>query len=138
AENILPWKDKIFSGSVILFSWYLFEVAECNFITLLSQILMVIMLILFGWYKATGLIPWSIPKFDDVKIQEPTFRFFYMKLNSLLGTFYDISIGKDLKLFSMCYFAGEIDNVNQEMKRLFNTLTSKVLAQIPKGSFKQD
>ncbi|KAL6555225.1 hypothetical protein OROGR_006483 [Orobanche gracilis] len=89
----------IVAGFSIIF--FLFEVAEYNFVTLLCHILMAIMLILFVWYNAAGLITWRVPKIYDLEIPESTFRFFYIKLNLFLRIFYDISTGKDLKLFSV-------------------------------------
>ncbi|QCE08584.1 riboflavin kinase [Vigna unguiculata] len=102
--DILLWKDKISSATMVAgFSiiWFLFEVVEYNFLTLLCHILMAIMLVLFVWYNAAGLITWSLPQIYDFQIPEPTFRFLYQKLNSFLRNFYDISTGKDLTLFFM-------------------------------------
>ncbi|KAL2948110.1 hypothetical protein AAZX31_20G108300 [Glycine max] len=79
--------------------WFLFEVVEYNFLTLLCHILMAIMLILFVWYNAAGLITWNLPQIYDFQIPEPTFRFLFQKFNSFLRRFYDISTGKDLTLF---------------------------------------
>jgi hypothetical protein len=38
--------------------WFLFEVVEYNLVTLLCHILIALMLILFIWYNAAGLITW--------------------------------------------------------------------------------
>ncbi|KAH1231097.1 hypothetical protein AAZX31_10G257000 [Glycine max] len=100
--DILLWKDKILSAAMVAgFSiiWFLFEVVEYNFLTLLCHILMAVMLILFVWYNAAGLITWNLPQIYDFQIPEPTFRFLFQKLNSFLRRFYDISTGKDLTLF---------------------------------------
>ncbi|XP_020210654.1 reticulon-like protein B14 [Cajanus cajan] len=100
--DILLWKDKISAAAIVAgFSiiWFLFEVVECHFVTLLCYIIMAIMLVLFVWYNAAGLITWSLPQIYDFEIPEPTFRYFYKKLNSFLRKFYDISTGKDLTLF---------------------------------------
>ncbi|KAE9589413.1 hypothetical protein Lal_00000070 [Lupinus albus] len=100
--DILLWRDKKLSAAIVAgFSiiWVLFEVAEYNFVTLLCHILMAIMFILFVWYNAAGLITWRVPEIYDLEIPESTFRFFYIKLNLLLRIFYEISTGKDMKLF---------------------------------------
>ncbi|CAL0318430.1 unnamed protein product [Lupinus luteus] len=100
--EILLWKDKKLSGAVLAgFSiiWFLFEVVEYHFVTLLCHILIAIMLILFVWYNAAGLITWNCPSVYDLEIRESTFRFFCKKLNWFLRKFYDISTGKDLTLF---------------------------------------
>lgn len=59
--DVLLWKDKITSTVIVAgFSmvWFLFEVAEYNLVTLLCHILIALMLILFVWYNAAGLVTW--------------------------------------------------------------------------------
>ncbi|KAJ1398330.1 Reticulon [Sesbania bispinosa] len=102
--EILLWDDKTLTAAVLAgFSiiWFLFEVAEYHFVTLMCHILIATMLILFVWYKAAGLITWNPPSIHDLEIPETTFRFFCEKLSWFLRKFYDISTGKDLKLFFM-------------------------------------
>ncbi|XP_061357738.1 reticulon-like protein B14 [Gastrolobium bilobum] len=177
--DILLWKDKMLSGGIVAgFSivWFLFEVVEYNFVTLLCHILMALMLILFVWYNAAGLITWRLPDIYDFEIPESTFRYFYNKLNFLLRRFYDISTGKDLTHFfvtiaglwvmstignffsalNLLYimflclvtlpimyerYESEVDYLaskgNQDVKRLFKTLDSKVLNKIPRGPVKE-
>ncbi|XP_057447825.1 reticulon-like protein B14 [Lotus japonicus] len=100
--EIMLWEDKKLSAAVLAgFSiiWFLFEVVEYHFITLLCHILIAIMLILFVWYQAAGLIIWNTPSIHDLEIPESTLRFFCEKLSWLLKKFYDISTGKDMTLF---------------------------------------
>ncbi|KAK7280431.1 hypothetical protein RJT34_25495 [Clitoria ternatea] len=100
--DILLWKDKMTSTALVAgftIIWFLFEVVEFNFITLLCYILMTLMLILFVWYNAAGLITWSLPDIHDFQIKESTFAYLYKKLNSFLRKFYYISTGNDLTLF---------------------------------------
>ncbi|TKY50881.1 Reticulon protein B9 [Spatholobus suberectus] len=177
--DILLWEDKRSSAAIVAgFSiiWFLFEVVEYNFLTLLCHILMALMIILFVWYNAAGLITWSLPDIYDFEIPEPTFRYLHKRLNSFLRMFYDISTGKDLTLFfvtiaglwimsaigsyfttlNLLYFMFlclvtlpimyeryeyEVNYLaskgNQDVKRLFNTLDSKVLNKIPRGPVKE-
>lgn len=100
--EILLWKEKKLSAAILAgFSiiWFLFEVVEYHFVTLLCHILIAIMLILFVWYNAAGLITWSCPSIYDLEIPESTFIFFCKKFNWFLRKFYDISTGKDMTLF---------------------------------------
>ncbi|XP_004497054.1 reticulon-like protein B14 [Cicer arietinum] len=100
--DILLWKDKRTSAAVVAgvsTVWFLFEVVEYNLVTMLCHILIALMLILFIWYNAAGLITWKVPDIYDLEISESNLRFFHTKFNLFLRKFYDISTGKDLKLF---------------------------------------
>ncbi|KAK7274249.1 hypothetical protein RIF29_15331 [Crotalaria pallida] len=100
--EILLWRDKKLSATILAgftIIWFLFEVVEYNFVTLLCHILIAIMLILFVWYNAAGLFTWNCPSVYDLEIPESTFRFFCKKFNWSLRKFYDISTGKDMTLF---------------------------------------
>ncbi|MCI10475.1 reticulon-like protein B2, partial [Trifolium medium] len=79
--------------------WFLFEVVEYNLVTLLCHILIALMLILFVWHNAAGLITWRLPDIYDLEIPDYTVRFFHNKLNFFLRKFYDIATGKDLRFF---------------------------------------
>ncbi|KAL1342974.1 hypothetical protein HN51_029426 [Arachis hypogaea] len=120
--EILLWRDKKLSAAIVggfSFIWFLFEVVEYNLVPLLCHILIAIMLILFVWYNAAGLITWNIPEIYYFEIPESTFAYLYNKLNWFLMKFYDISTGKDLTLFfltiSGLWIISAIGN-------LFNTL----------------
>ncbi|KAK2458694.1 hypothetical protein P8452_05268 [Trifolium repens] len=100
--DILLWKDKKTSATFVAgFSmvWFLFEVVEYNLVTLLCHILIALMLILFVWHNAAGLITWRLPNIYDLEIPDYTVRFFHNKLNFFLRKFYDIATGKDLRFF---------------------------------------
>ncbi|KAJ1390531.1 Reticulon [Sesbania bispinosa] len=102
--EILLWEDKKLTAAVLAglsIIWFLFEVVEYHFVTLMCHILIANMLILFVWYKAAGLITWNPPSIHDLEIPETTFRFICEKLRWFLRKFYDISTGKDLTLFFM-------------------------------------
>ncbi|KEH44194.1 hypothetical protein MtrunA17_Chr1g0209261 [Medicago truncatula] len=100
--DILLWKDMKSSAAIVAgFSmvWFLFEVVEYNLVTLLCHILIALMLILFIWYNAAGLITWKLPDIYDFEIPDSTVRFIHKKFNLFLRKFYDISTGKDLRFF---------------------------------------
>ncbi|CAK8574007.1 unnamed protein product [Lathyrus sativus] len=100
--DILLWKDKYLSAAIVAgFSmiWFLFEVVEYNLVTLLCHILIALMLILFVWHNAAGLITWRLPDIYDFEISDSTTRFIHNKLNMFLRIFFDISTGKDLRFF---------------------------------------
>ncbi|PNX77068.1 reticulon-like protein B2 [Trifolium pratense] len=120
--------------------WFLFEVVEYNLVTLLCHILIALMLILFVWHNAAGLITWRLPNIYDLEIPDYTVRFLHNKFNFFLRKFYDIATGKDLRFFFVRY-EHEVDYLaskgNQDVKRLFNKLDSTVLNRIPRGPVKE-
>ncbi|KAI4357747.1 hypothetical protein L6164_001678 [Bauhinia variegata] len=100
--NILLWKDIKLSAAILAgasFIWFLFEVVEYNLVSLICHALISIMLVLFVWYNAAGLITWSPPDINNFEISESSVRFLFRKLNGFMRKFYDISTGKDLTLF---------------------------------------
>ncbi|KAL3501772.1 hypothetical protein ACH5RR_036221 [Cinchona calisaya] len=100
--DILLWKNKNLSAAILIvftLIWFLFEVVEYNFITLLCHIAIIIMLIMFIWSTGAGFVDWSPPDFHAITVSEATFRWLFAKINWLLMKFYDISSGKDLTTF---------------------------------------
>lgn len=59
--DLLLWKDKKVSGAVlggVTVVWFLFEIVEYNFITLLCHITITTMLLLFIWSAIANLFKW--------------------------------------------------------------------------------
>ncbi|KAJ7943108.1 Reticulon-like protein [Quillaja saponaria] len=106
--DLLLWKDKKLSAAILIgftIIWFLFEVVEYHFVTLLCHILIGIMLILFIWYNAAGLITWSPPNIHDIQLPESTCRYFFSKLNWFLFNFYQVSCGQNFTIFFLTIVA---------------------------------
>ncbi|KAK3031578.1 hypothetical protein RJ639_036377 [Escallonia herrerae] len=102
--DILLWRDKSLSAALLLGAtmiWYLFEVVEYNFVSLLCHISILMMLVLFIIYAGSGFANWSPPDVRDITIPEHAFRWLFSKINWLLLKFYYISSGKDFKQFCL-------------------------------------
>ncbi|OAY31367.1 reticulon-like protein B14 [Manihot esculenta] len=100
--DILLWKNKYLSGGILIgftVIWFLFEVVEYHFVTLLSHLLMLFMAVFFIWSNAAGFIKRNPPDIDDIELPESTLRFFFKQINRLLSDFYYISSGNDLITF---------------------------------------
>ncbi|KAI5677464.1 hypothetical protein M9H77_08414 [Catharanthus roseus] len=100
--DVLLWRNKNLSASILIgFTtiWFLFEVLGYNFITLLSQITILMMLFVFIWSYGAGFVDRSPPDFHIVTIPESTFKWLLDKTNWLLQKLYKISSGKDLTTF---------------------------------------
>ncbi|KAF2322556.1 hypothetical protein GH714_018845 [Hevea brasiliensis] len=102
--DILLWKNKYLSGGILIgftVIWFLFEVVEYHFVTLLCHLLMLFMAIFFIWSNtaAAGFIKRNPPDIDDMELPESTLRFFFEQINRLLSNLYYISSGNDLITF---------------------------------------
>ncbi|KAK3017023.1 hypothetical protein RJ639_006534 [Escallonia herrerae] len=121
--DILLWRDKSLSAALLLGAtmiWFLFEIVEYNFVSLLCHISILMMLVVFIIYAGSGFGNWyyplpplqnvpspltvackSPPDIRDITIPEHAFRWLFSKINWLLLKFYDISSGKDFKQFCL-------------------------------------
>ncbi|TYJ99012.1 reticulon-like protein B9 [Cucumis melo var. makuwa] len=95
--DILLWKDKKMSAGLLLgmtVLWFLFEVVEYNFVTLICHISITSMLIFFIW---------NPPRFPEAILKESTFKdvasTLHRRINQFLIKIFDIAYGKDLPLF---------------------------------------
>lgn len=106
--DVLLWRDRKISSAlmaVVTIVWFLFEVVEYNFITLLCHIFITTMLIIFIWSTAADLFNWAPPQIPKIVLQDSIFRdvssTFHVKFNTLLSQLIYIACGNDLKLFAM-------------------------------------
>ncbi|KAL0292041.1 UNVERIFIED_CONTAM: Reticulon-like protein B14 [Sesamum calycinum] len=102
AADILLWRNKNLSAAILIGStiiWFLFEVLEYNFVTLLCHTSMILMLALLVWSIGADLVDLNRLDPQAITIPESTFRWLFAKANRILLRFYDVSCGKDLKTF---------------------------------------
>ncbi|KAK9277369.1 hypothetical protein L1049_006911 [Liquidambar formosana] len=100
--DILLWRDTKISAAILLaFTaiWFLFEVVEYHFVTLLCHTIIIMMLTLFIWSNGAGLIKWSPPDIHEIRLPESTLRTIFTKINWFWSRFYNVARGKDLTLF---------------------------------------
>ncbi|KAF5181626.1 Reticulon-like protein b9 [Thalictrum thalictroides] len=104
--DVLLWKNKSISAAILVgFTaiWFLFEVVEYNFLTLLCHLSITVMLVIFIWSNGAALFDRTPPRIPEIVLSESAFhhvaRTFHIKFNQLLVTLYDIACGKDLTLF---------------------------------------
>ncbi|KAL0463542.1 UNVERIFIED_CONTAM: Reticulon-like protein B9 [Sesamum latifolium] len=102
AADILLWRNKNLSAAILLgftIIWFLFEVLEYNFVTLLCHAFMILMLALLVWSIGADLVDLNRLDPRTITVPESTFRWMFAKANRILLRFYDVSSGKDLKTF---------------------------------------
>ncbi|XXG65473.1 hypothetical protein AAC387_Pa05g3165 [Persea americana] len=104
--DIILWKNKSFSAVIlaaVTVIWFLFEVVEYNFVTLVCHISIVILLATFIWCNVASLLGREPPKIPDIILSESQFKevalAFHSKQRVFIAILFDIAIGKDLKLF---------------------------------------
>ncbi|CAH1416943.1 unnamed protein product [Lactuca virosa] len=96
--NLLLWRNKSLSAAILLgitMIWFLFEVVEYNFVSLICHISILVMLIVFLTYTAAKFANWDLPDIHEITIQESAFRWLYRKVNWVLLRFYEISSGEN-------------------------------------------
>ncbi|KAL6010824.1 hypothetical protein ACLOJK_001266 [Asimina triloba] len=105
ADAIL-WRNKHLSAAILIgvsAIWFLFEVAEYHFLTLLGHLSITTMLTVFIWSNAAALLDKNPPKIPETILSEPAFKAlamnFHAKLSAFLRMLHDIATGKDVKLF---------------------------------------
>ncbi|KAJ9708259.1 hypothetical protein PVL29_000359 [Vitis rotundifolia] len=102
--DILLWRNRNTSAAILIgftIIWFLFEVLEYHFVTLLCYSMMFLMLAIFIWSNGAGFINWSPPDVDNLTLSEHTVQSFHSKINTVLSTFYRVSRGEDLALLGV-------------------------------------
>ncbi|KAI3720065.1 hypothetical protein L6452_20975 [Arctium lappa] len=96
--DLLLWRNKSLSAAILLavtMIWFLFEVVEYNFISLICHISILVMLMVFITYTMAKFADWDLPDIHEITIQESAFKWLYRRINWLLLRFYEISSGEN-------------------------------------------
>ncbi|KAK8953808.1 Reticulon-like protein B2 [Platanthera zijinensis] len=106
AADILLWRNKHLSGAIlagVTVTWFLFEVVEYHFLTLLGQVLIAAMLLIFIWSNGAALLDRNQPKIPEIILAEKAFKefslAFHAKLSRSILFFQNVAMGRDLRLF---------------------------------------
>ncbi|KAK7314594.1 hypothetical protein VNO77_33120 [Canavalia gladiata] len=104
--DILLWRDRNISAALLVgmtVMWFLFEIVEYNFVTLLCHISITTMLVLFIWSTVADILKWNGPKIPHIILQDSFFHdlasILHSRFNQLLPMLFHISCGIDLPLF---------------------------------------
>ncbi|KFK39164.1 hypothetical protein AALP_AA3G208600 [Arabis alpina] len=104
--DILLWREPKIAATLVIgvsLLWFLMEVVEYNFITLLCHVSMTLMLLFFIWSTASDLLNWERPIIPEVVLDESSFkqlaRGLHVRFNKFLSKFLDIACGRDPPLF---------------------------------------
>ncbi|QCD92245.1 reticulon-like protein B9 [Vigna unguiculata] len=104
--DMLLWRDRNLSAALLggmTVIWFLFEIVEYNFVTLLCHISITTMLVLFIWSTAADIFKWKPPQIPNIILQESFFQelafILHRRFNQLLPMLLHISCGIDLPIF---------------------------------------
>ncbi|KAL6183229.1 PREDICTED: reticulon-like protein B9 [Fragaria vesca subsp. vesca] len=110
--DVLLWRNRNVSAAllgVMTVIWFLFEVVEYNFVTLLCHASITTMLVIFIWRMVTEIFKLTPPRIPKVILDESTFRnvasMVHKKLNRFLSKLIDSACGKDLPFFILAIFS---------------------------------
>ncbi|XP_048330164.1 reticulon-like protein B9 [Ziziphus jujuba] len=106
AADVLLWRNRNISAGLLLgisVIWFLFEVVEYNFITLLCHLSIAIMLVFFIWCTGAETFGWNPPILPQIIVREDAFKdaalTFHRRFNHSLSKLFDIAYGRDLPHF---------------------------------------
>ncbi|XP_010487741.1 PREDICTED: reticulon-like protein B9 [Camelina sativa] len=104
--DILLWREPKIAATLVIgvsLLWFLMEVVEYNFITLVCHASMTSMLLFFIWSTVSDFLNWERPIIPEVVLDESSFRHlatsFHVRFNQILSKLLDIACGRDPPLF---------------------------------------
>ncbi|KAK9278666.1 hypothetical protein L1049_028240 [Liquidambar formosana] len=110
--DVLLWRNRTVSAALLIgitVIWFLFEVVEYNFVTLLCHMVITGMLVVFIWCTAADVFKWTPPKIPEIIMDESTFEavvsIFHERFSQLLSELLNVACGNDLPLFFLALFS---------------------------------
>ncbi|KAJ8753711.1 hypothetical protein K2173_026387 [Erythroxylum novogranatense] len=104
--DVLLWRNPKVSAALMIgmtVIWYLFEVVEYNFVTLLCHLSITVMLVVFIWFNAADFFNWTPPGIPEIILRERTFRevatTVHAKFIQTLQELHHIACGRDRARF---------------------------------------
>ncbi|KAF8044908.1 hypothetical protein N665_6032s0001 [Sinapis alba] len=104
--DILLWREPKIAATLVIgvsLLWFLMEVVEYNFITLVCHASMTSMLLFFIWSTASDFLNWERPIIPEVVLDESSFKElatrFHDRFNQILSKLHDLACGRDPPLF---------------------------------------
>ncbi|KAF7834614.1 reticulon-like protein B9 [Senna tora] len=127
--DVLLWRNRNVSAALLIaitVIWFLFEVVDYNFVTLLCHISITTMLLLFIWSTLGDVLKRNGPQIPDIILQDSFFQdlasTFHKRFNQLIETLLYISCGKDLPRFFLTLVSFYILSVIGNCFSFFNLL----------------
>ncbi|XP_074589841.1 reticulon-like protein B9 [Curcuma longa] len=131
--DVLLWRNKYLSAGILTGAtvvWFMFEVAEYHFLTLMCYTTISTMLVIFIWSNFATLTDRSPPKIPEIILSEHAFKeltsSLHSKISGFASTLQDIARGKDLKTFllaiALLWLVSEIGSFCSSLSLLYLSL----------------
>ncbi|XP_042466786.1 reticulon-like protein B9 isoform X1 [Zingiber officinale] len=131
--DVLLWRNNYLSAGILTGAtivWFMFEVAEYHFLTLMCYTTISAMFVIFIWSNFAVLTDRSPPKIPEIILSEHAFKELTLSLHSKISgfasTLQDIARGKDLKMFllaiALLWLVSEIGSFCSSLNLLYLSL----------------
>ncbi|TMX04200.1 hypothetical protein EJD97_010838 [Solanum chilense] len=128
--DILLWRDKKLSAAILIavaVMWFLFEVVDYTFVTLLCHVSITTMLIVFIWSAGADMFGWTPPNIPKDILVDTSFvdvaSIIHNKFNNFLSICHFVACGNDAKSFFLAiislYILSVIGNYINTLNLLF-------------------
>ncbi|XP_015069134.1 reticulon-like protein B9 [Solanum pennellii] len=128
--DILLWRDKRLSAAILIavaVMWFLFEVVDYTFVTLLCHVSITTMLIVFIWSAGADMFGWRPPNIPKDILVDTSFvdvaSIIHNKFNNFLSICHFVACGNDAKSFFLAiislYILSVIGNYISTLNLLF-------------------
>ncbi|CAN6442949.1 unnamed protein product [Victoria cruziana] len=104
--DVVLWRKKNVAVGILAVTaaaWIVFEKSGYTLLSLIANVLLLLLTILFLWAKAAAILNRPPPPLPDMHVTEEmaelTKGFLHSQLNSFLSVSQDIALGRDSKLF---------------------------------------
>ncbi|PWA84550.1 reticulon-like protein B12 [Artemisia annua] len=105
--DVILWRQKNVTLAILiltLVSWVLFERSDYTFLSYVSNVLLLLLLILFLWAKSAQILNRPTPPIPHLQLSEENTNeaaaLIRDQINMLLSVSHDIALGKDPKKFA--------------------------------------
>ncbi|KAL4587287.1 hypothetical protein LXL04_000155 [Taraxacum kok-saghyz] len=105
--DVILWRDKSLTMGILivtLASWMMFERSNYTFLSYVSNVLLLLLLILFLWAKSAQILNRPTPPIPYLQLSEETTNeaaaLIREQINRVLSLSHDIALGKDPKMFA--------------------------------------
>ncbi|KAD3338664.1 hypothetical protein R6Q59_016777 [Mikania micrantha] len=105
--DVILWRDKSVTLTILIItlaSWVMFERSNYTLLSYVSNVLLLLLTILFLWAKSAQILNRPTPPIPHLQLSEETINevatIIRDQTNALLSVSYDIALGKDPKMFA--------------------------------------
>ncbi|XP_071720918.1 reticulon-like protein B12 isoform X2 [Rutidosis leptorrhynchoides] len=106
-SDVILWRHKNVTTSLLVItcaSWLMFERSDYTLLSYISNVLLLLLIILFLWAKSAQILNRPTPPIPDLQISEETINeaaaLIRDQINTVLSISHDVALAKDPKMFA--------------------------------------